>query len=232
MHKKIALLIPLLLLLTHCGLSSKQEDKYPFVLPPLPYAYNALEPYIDELTMHIHHDAHHKAYVDNLNAALKDAPELQNKTLEWLLKNLDKIQDEKTRTAVKNNGGGHWNHRFFWEIMGTQGRGEPRKLVLDAITKKFGSFEKFKEEFTAQAKKVFGSGWAWLCVDQNGDLVLLSSANQDSPISHNLQPILGLDVWEHAYYLKYQNKRPDYITSWWQVVNWDKVEQNYTKAVK
>lgn len=222
----------LIVLLLPCLGIQAQDRKYPFVLPDLPYEYNALEPYIDAETMKIHHNAHHKAYVDNLNAALKDNAKLQSKTLDWLLKNLDKIKDTKTRIAVRNNGGGHWNHSFFWKIMGNTKNTGPKKLVLTAIKDAFCSFDKFKEQFNTQAKKVFGSGWAWLSVDPDGKLVISSTANQDSPITQELKPILGLDVWEHAYYLKYQNKRPDYLQAWWNVINWDQVEENYKQAKK
>jgi superoxide dismutase, Fe-Mn family len=210
----------------------KKELTYKYTLPPLPYAASALEPHIDALTMEIHHDKHHQAYVDNLNKALEDHPELQTKSLAWLLKNLNTISDSATRTAVENNGGGHWNHSFFWTIMKPHGGGKPKGALAKAITKKFKTFDAFKEQFNAASKKVFGSGWAWLCVDKNGQLVIISTPNQDSPISANLTPIIGLDVWEHAYYLKYQNKRPDYITAWWNVINWDQAEKNYNDALR
>jgi len=206
--------------------------KYPYVVPPLPYAYNALEPYIDEPTMKLHHDAHHKTYVDNLNAALEKNKELQSKDLDWLLRNLDTIEDIETQTAVKNNGGGHWNHSFFWEIMSPKSEKLPKKHLLKVIKKEFGSFEKFKDQFNAAAKKVFGSGWAWLCVNKDHKLVIITTPNQESPISQGLEPILGLDVWEHAYYLKYHNKRVDYISSFWNVINWRQVEKNYNKAIQ
>ena len=204
---------------------------YPYTVPALPYAYDALEPHIDALTMQIHHDKHHKTYVDNLNEALKNAPELQTKSLVWLLKNLDSITNPATRTAIQNNGGGHWNHSFFWLIMSPKSSKKPKGSLAQAITKTFGSFDTFKEKFTAEAKKVFGSGWAWLCRDTQGKLIIISTKNQDSPISQNLTPIIGLDVWEHAYYLKYQNKRLDYITNWWNVINWDHAERTF-KATK
>jgi superoxide dismutase, Fe-Mn family len=211
---------------------SASTDKYPYSVPPLGYAYNGLEPYIDEATMKLHHDAHHKAYVDNLNAALKDQPALQEKTIEWLLQNLDKIKSTKIRTTVRNNGGGHWNHSFFWNIMQpARNKSVPTKPVLEAIKESFCSFEKFKEKFIAEAKKVFGSGWAWLCIDADKKLVIMSTSNQDTPLSNELTPILGLDVWEHAYYLKYHNKRPDYLNAWWHVVNWNQVEKNYEQAL-
>jgi len=200
-------------------------------LPPLPYAYNALEPYIDQQTMEIHHDRHHAAYVNNLNAALEGYPELQDKPLEELLRNLGALP-EAIRTAVRNNGGGHANHTLFWEIIGPGGGGEPRGELAQAVDKTFGSFAKFKEEFSKAAATRFGSGWAWLVVDQDGNLAIVSTPNQDTPLSEGKTPILGLDVWEHAYYLKYQNKRPDYIAAWWNVVDWDKVNARYLAARK
>ncbi len=208
---------------------AKETLIYPFVLPPLPYAYNALEPHIDTLTMEIHHTKHHKKYVDELNSALKDYPELHTKTLEELLKDLDAIP-ESIRTAVRNNAGGHYNHSFFWKIMSPDGGGEPQGELLEKMNKYFNDFKSFKEQFTAAAKKVFGSGWAWLCSDKKGDLLVTTTGNQDSPISQGLVPLLGLDVWEHAYYLKYQNRRPEYIDAWWNVVNWKLVEANFKKV--
>ncbi len=197
-------------------------------LPPLPYAYNALEPHIDELTMQIHHDRHHATYVNNLNAALEGHPELQNKPLNELLASLDSVP-ESIRTAVRNNGGGHANHTLFWEIMSPNGGGQPTGALADAINSTFGSFENFKAEFTKAATGRFGSGWAWLVVD-NGKLAITSTPNQDNPIMEGKTPILGLDVWEHAYYLKYQNKRPDYIAAWWNVVNWAEVNKRFEAA--
>ncbi|MFO7171391.1 MAG: superoxide dismutase [Bacillota bacterium] len=202
-----------------------------FSLPPLPYDYNALEPYIDEQTMRIHHDKHHAAYVNNLNAALEQAPELQNLSIEELLRNIDKVP-ENIRTAVRNNGGGHANHTLFWEILSPQGGGEPTGELADAIAATFGSFEKFKEEFSKAAANRFGSGWAWLVVDQEGKLQVYSTANQDSPYMEGHTPILGLDVWEHAYYLKYQNRRPEYIAAFWNIVNWPEVARRYAAARK
>ena len=204
---------------------------YPFTLPLLPYAYDALEPHIDARTMEIHHQKHHQSYVDNLNAALKDQSDLQKKTLIELLTSLESLP-KSVQEAVRNQGGGHYNHSFFWPIMKKNGGGKPNPELLKAIESTFGSFEKFQELFNATAKKVFGSGWAWLCIDKKGGLVVIPTHNQDCPISQGLQPILGLDVWEHAYYLKYQNKRPDYITAWWHVINWDKVDEHYKKAQK
>lgn len=201
-----------------------------FVLPPLPYAYDALEPHIDAKTMEIHYTKHHQAYVDNLNAALKNLPDAQKKALEDLLLSLDSLP-ESVRTAVRNNGGGHYNHSLFWKMMKPNGGGMPQSSLAKAIDSTFGSFDKFKEQFNDAAKKVFGSGWAWLCVDKNGKLIIHSEPNQDAPIMHGFTPILGLDVWEHAYYLKYQNKRVDYIGAWWNVVNWDFAQELYEKAI-
>lgn len=226
---RILVALVTLLLLPSCY-SYSDQVKYPYTVPALPYAYNALEPHIDELTMRIHHDKHHQAYVDNLNAALQNQPTLQNKSLDWLLTHLDTITDQATRTTVTNNAGGHWNHSFFWTIMKPNGGGLPKGTLSDAINKTFGGFDNFKSLFNAEAKKVFGSGWAWLCIDANNQLVIISTKNQDCPLSNGLTPIIGLDVWEHAYYLKYQNKRPDYINAWWHVINWDQAEHNYTKS--
>ncbi len=199
-------------------------------LLPLPYAYDSLEPHIDEQTMRIHHDKHHQAYVNNLNTALEKHPELQDKSVEELLKNLNAIPED-IRTAVRNNGGGHANHSLFWLIMGPHG-GEPSGKLANAINATFGSFESFKEQFSNAAATRFGSGWAWLSVDASGKLVVTSTPNQDSPLSEGLTPILGLDVWEHAYYLKYQNRRGDYIGAWWNVVNWDEVASRHEMALK
>ncbi len=198
-------------------------------LPPLPYDYNALEPYIDEQTMRIHHDKHHQAYVTNLNAALENYPELAGKAVEELLRNLELIP-EGIRTAVRNNGGGHANHTMFWLWMKPNGGGEPTGALAEAIGAAFGSFAEFKDGFSKAALTRFGSGWAWLSVDQKGGLVISSTPNQDTPLSEGMVPILGLDVWEHAYYLKYQNRRADYIEAWWSVVNWDEVARRYAEA--
>lgn len=199
-----------------------------FELPALPYAANALEPHIDEATMNIHHDRHHKTYVDNLNAALEGQAEFESKSLEDLLTNLEALP-ENIRTAVRNNGGGHANHSLFWEILKPGGSNEPTGEVAERINSKFGSLDAFKEEFANAAKGRFGSGWAWLVVN-NGELEVTSTPNQDNPVSEGKTPILGLDVWEHAYYLNYQNKRPDYINAFWNVVNWDEVEKRYNEA--
>ncbi len=201
----------------------------PFSLPPLPYSFDALEPHIDSKTMEIHHDKHHGAYVTNLNKALESAPQLANASIEDLLaNNLAKVP-ENIRTAVRNNGGGHINHTMFWEIMGPQAGGEPGGKLADAIKSSFGSFAAFKEKFAAAGVGRFGSGWAWLLKDSSGKLEITSTANQDSPVMEGKAPVMGLDVWEHAYYLKYQNRRPDYIASWWNVVNWKEVEKRFAK---
>ena len=197
----------------------------PFTLPPLPYSNDALEPHIDARTMEIHHDKHHQAYVNNLNAAIEKAPELANKSLDDLMRSINSVP-EAVRTAVRNNGGGHWNHSMFWEIMGPKKGGEPSGKLADAIKSSFGDFSKFKEQFAAAAAGRFGSGWAWLVKD-GGKLAITSTPNQDNPLMDGKTPILGLDVWEHAYYLKYQNKRPDYVTAWWNVVNWDAVAKRF-----
>lgn len=193
-------------------------------LPALPYAYNALEPYIDARTMEIHHTKHHQTYIDKLNAALSKYPELADKPVEELLKDLNAVPED-IRTAVRNHGGGHYNHSMFWKIMAPNAGGQPSGKLAEMITAKFGSFDKFKEEFNTAAANRFGSGWAWLSIDKAGSLVVTSTANQDSPLSDGLKPILGLDVWEHAYYLNYQNRRPDYMNAWWNVVNWSEVEK-------
>jgi len=194
----------------------------PFTLPALPYAYDALEPHIDARTMEIHHTKHHQAYVNNLNAALEKAPQLEGKSLDDLMRGINSVP-ETVRTAVRNNGGGHWNHSMFWELMGPSKGGEPRGKIGDSIKSSFGDFAKFKEQFAAAAAGRFGSGWAWLIDEGNGRLSITSTPNQDNPLMEGKKAILGLDVWEHAYYLKYQNKRPDYVAAWWNVVNWDSV---------
>ena len=193
-------------------------------LPPLPYVFDALEPHIDARTMEIHHGKHHQTYVNNLNAALEKAPELQNRSLDELLSDLGAVP-ESIRTAVRNNGGGHWNHSMFWQIMAPNAGGEPSGAVADAIRESFGEFGKFKEQFAAAAAGRFGSGWAWLIVDRSGRLTIDSTPNQDTPVMDGRHAVLGLDVWEHAYYLKYQNRRADYVTAWWSVVNWPEVEK-------
>jgi Fe-Mn family superoxide dismutase len=197
----------------------------PFTLPPLPYANDALEPHIDARTMEIHHTKHHQAYVNNLNAAIEKAPELQGKSLDDLMRGINSVP-ESVRTAVRNNGGGHWNHSMFWELMGPGKGGEPSGKLADAIKSAFGDFAKFKEQFAAAATGRFGSGWAWLLNDR-GKLSITSTPNQDNPLMDGKTAVLGLDVWEHAYYLKYQNRRPDYITAWWNTVNWDAVAKRF-----
>jgi Fe-Mn family superoxide dismutase len=195
-------------------------------LPPLPYPTNALEPHIDAQTMEIHHDKHHGAYVNNLNAALEKAPELANKSLDDLLRNLNSVP-EAVRTAVRNNGGGHWNHTQFWRTMSPNGGGEPTGKLADAIRAAFGDFEKFKEAFNAAGAGRFGSGWVWL-VNDGGKLTITSTPNQDNPLMDGKPaPILGNDVWEHAYYLKYQNRRPEYLKAWWNTVDWAEVGRRY-----
>jgi superoxide dismutase, Fe-Mn family len=201
-----------------------------YTLPPLPYSFDALEPYIDAKTMEIHHDKHHNAYVTNLNKALESSPDLQKLSIEELLAHLGNVP-ENIRTAVRNNGGGHLNHSMFWKLMKKGGGGEPSGDLGGAITKAFGSFADFKTKFAQAATTRFGSGWAWLLV-KDGKLAIESTANQDNPIMDGGKGVLGLDVWEHAYYLKYQNKRPDYIEAWWSVVNWAQVADNFTAARK
>jgi Fe-Mn family superoxide dismutase len=197
-----------------------------FTLPPLPYAPDALEPHIDKLTMEIHHGKHHNAYVTNLNKALESAPALSHKTLEELLANNCAIVPENIRTAVRNNGGGHINHSMFWKIMGPSGGGAPVGNVAQAIVGAFGSFDAFKEKFNAAGVGRFGSGWAWLLKTASG-VEIISTANQHSPIMEGKNPVFGCDVWEHAYYLKYQNRRPDYLAAWWNVVNWKEIEDRF-----
>ncbi|MFC4356134.1 superoxide dismutase [Chryseomicrobium palamuruense] len=199
-----------------------------FELPKLPYEYDALEPHIDKETMNIHHTKHHNTYITNVNNALEGHADLSSKSVEELIANLDAVPED-IRTAVRNNGGGHANHSLFWEILSPNGGGQPTGELAEAIDSKFGSFDAFKEEFAKAATTRFGSGWAWLSVS-NGELEVSSTPNQDSPIMEGKTPLLGLDVWEHAYYLNYQNRRPDYISSFWNVVNWDEVSQRYASA--
>jgi len=201
-----------------------------FSLPPLPYDYSALEPHIDEQTMRIHHDKHHGAYVNNLNAALEAHSGLQAKSVEELIANLDALP-EAIRMPVRNNGGGHVNHTMFWEIMAPGGAGEPSGALAEGITKAFGDFTQFKEQFAKACTGRFGSGWAWLTVDR-GVLAIESTPNQDTPRMSGKTPVLGCDVWEHAYYLKYQNRRPDYVAAWWNVVNWTEVGKRFAAATK
>jgi Fe-Mn family superoxide dismutase len=200
----------------------------PYQLPALPYGFDALEPHIDAKTMEIHHDKHHATYVNKLNEALASHPDLQAKTVEDLLRGFDSVP-EAIRIAVRNHGGGHANHSLFWEIMGPHGGGAPAGDLADALTQGFGSFEAFKEKLTNAAANQFGSGWGWLVVS-GGKLEVIAKPNQDSPLIEGKTPILGIDVWEHAYYLKYQNRRPDYLAAWWNTVNWPAVAQRYGKA--
>ncbi|MCD5180192.1 superoxide dismutase [Enterococcus faecalis] len=199
-----------------------------YTLPELPYAYDALEPYIDVETMHLHHDKHHNTYVTNLNAAIEKHPELGEKSVEDLISDMNAIPED-IRTVVRNNGGGHANHTFFWEIMAPNAGGQPTGAIKEAIDETFGSFDEMKAAFKTAATGRFGSGWAWLVVN-NGKLEITSTPNQDSPLMDGQTPVLGLDVWEHAYYLKYKNVRPDYIEAFWNVVNWDKVNELFAAA--
>jgi len=201
-----------------------------FQLPSLPYAFDALEPHIDAKTMEIHHDKHHNAYVTNLNAALEKFPNLQSKSIEALLNEINNVPEE-IRAAVRNNGGGHMNHTMFWQMMAPKAGGEPTGALADAINKSFGSFATFKEQFAKAGMGRFGSGWAWL-INTDGKLSIESTANQDQPIMNGKSAILGIDVWEHAYYLKYQNRRADYIAAWWNVVNWAEVTKRFAAAKK
>lgn len=198
-----------------------------FELPPLPYASNALEPYIDQQTMEIHHGKHHNAYVTNLNAAIEKHPDLATHSLEALLADDLAAVPDDIKTAVRNNGGGHHNHSLFWTILKVNENGQPTGAVAEEITKKFGSYDNFKAEFKKAATGRFGSGWAWLVADRDGAVSITSTANQDSPIMSGYTPLLGLDVWEHAYYLKYQNRRPDYVEAFFNLINWDEVERRY-----
>lgn len=200
-----------------------------FELPPLPYAEDALEPNIDARTMSIHHDKHHAGYTKNLNAALEGHSEWQNKSIEEILRNIDQVP-ESIRTAVRNNGGGYANHSLFWKAMSPNGGGQPSGDLANAIEQTFGSFDEFKEKFSSTAAGQFGSGWGWLVVKDDGSLDVYSTPNQDSPYMQGDTPILGVDVWEHAYYLNYQNRRGDYIENWWNTVNWDQVTKNYKAA--
>ncbi|MEA5569791.1 superoxide dismutase [Calothrix sp. UHCC 0171] len=200
-------------------------------LPPLPYAYEALEPHIDAATMRFHHDKHHATYVKNLNAALEKHPKLKNISVEEMVRNLNSVPED-VRNVVRNNGGGHINHAMFWRIMKPNGGGEPTGAIAPAIQENFGSFANFKKRFNEEGSKRFGSGWVWLVRDQNGKLEVVSTANQDSPLAAGKYPIMGNDVWEHAYYLKYQNRRADYLDAWWNVLNWDEINQRFADAVK
>jgi Fe-Mn family superoxide dismutase len=211
-------------------LRADDEKKAGFTLPKLPYEFDALEPTIDAKTMEIHHDRHHKAYVDNLNKALAGNNELLSKPIDEILRDLNTVP-ENVRQAVINNGGGHSNHSMFWEIMGPKGGGKPSGDLATALDEAFGTFDKFQAALSTAAITRFGSGWGWLVLE-GGKLKVLSTGNQDSPLSKGQLPVLGIDVWEHAYYLKYQNKRPDYVKAWWNVVNWENVNERYNKAKK
>ncbi len=204
-----------------------EELPVPFELPPLPYAYNALEPHIDEQTMRIHHDKHHGTYVTNLNAALEKHPQLSGKSIDDLVRGINSVPED-IRTAVRNNGGGHVNHTMFWEIMAPNAGGGPKGALADAINSTFGGFDAFKDQFNKAALGRFGSGWAWL-VDAGGTLAIESTPNQDNPMMEGKKPVMGLDVWEHAYYLKYQNRRADYCGAWWNVVNWDAIAKRFAR---
>jgi len=200
-----------------------------FEVPPLPYDYNALEPYIDTQTMQLHHDKHHAAYVNNLNNALQAHAQLASWTVEDLVRRINEVP-ESIRTAVRNNAGGHINHSMFWQIMKPNGGGEPTGELGSAIQQAFGSFDQFKAAFNDAGVKRFGSGWTWLVLDRGGKLQVISTANQDSPLMDGMFPVMGNDVWEHAYYLKYQNRRPDYLAAWWNVVNWDEIARRYQQG--
>lgn len=212
------------------NVAAKEAPVYPFKLTPLPYPFDALEPFIDARTMEIHHDKHHAAYVNNLNKALEGAADLQKKSVDELVKNLSAVP-ENIRNAVRNNAGGDWNHAMFWAIMKKGGGGEPKGDLAKALTDAFGSFAGFKEKLSAAGMGRFGSGWAWLVV-RNGKLAIESTANQDNPMSDGGKPVMGVDVWEHAYYLKYQNRRNEYLEAWWNVANWDEIAARYDAARK
>jgi superoxide dismutase, Fe-Mn family len=201
-----------------------------YELPPLPYDYNALEPYIDAETMHLHHDKHHQAYVNNLNTALQGQSQFENMSVDDLMRNINSVPDS-IRTAVRNNGGGHANHSMYWQIMKPNGGGAPTGDLANAINSAFGSFDQFKAAFNDAGAKRFGSGWAWLVIGSDGKLAVTSSANQDSPLMEGQYPVMGNDVWEHAYYLKYQNRRPEYLAAWWNVVNWDEIAKRYAQGM-
>lgn len=213
------------------GSALSAQAKDPFSLPALPYTVDALEPHIDAQTMTIHHGKHHAAYVTNLNTAVKSQPSLAGKSLEDLLGNLNAVP-EAVRTAVRNNGGGHANHSLFWQIMKKNGGGQPKGELLSAIEKKFGTFDKFKTELNGAGTRQFGSGWAWLSVDKSRQLVLSATPNQDNPWMVGQTPVVGVDVWEHAYYLRYQNRRADYLAAWWNTLDWDAIAARYAAAIK
>ncbi len=227
MNKAIALLT--VLLIYHNNVTI-EELKYPYSLPTLDYSYRALSPHIDTKTMTTHVTKHHQKYVDNLNKALESYPELHGQTIDQLLYSIKK-HPKPLRQALRNNGGGHYNHSLFWKMMSPQ-KSEPTGSLLEAIKNSFGSIDQFKKKFSQAALSVFGSGWAWLCLDDKGKPVIITTYNQDSPTMDGLIPLLGLDVWEHAYYLKYQNRRPDYITAWWNVVNWPYVQERFERFLR
>jgi Fe-Mn family superoxide dismutase len=210
--------------------TSYSENSMAYELPPLSYPFNALEPHIDAKTMEIHHDKHHQAYITNANKALDGHPDLAAKPVDELLADLSKIP-ESIRTVLRNNAGGHSNHSFFWKIIGPNAGGTPKGKLAEAISSTFGGFDQFKEELQKAAIGRFGSGWAWLVVNKEGKLQIISTANQDTPISEGLKPVVGVDVWEHSYYLLYQNRRPDYLKAWWNVVNWNQAEKNFEAAL-
>jgi Fe-Mn family superoxide dismutase len=218
------------LVLAPLGVRAQEEKGKEFKLPPLPYAYDALEPYIDAETMHIHHDAHHKAYVDNLNKALASHPDIARQGIVDILANIQSVP-ENIRTAVLNNGGGHANHTMFWQIMGPKAGGKPAGELARAIDEAFGGFDAFQKQLSEAGIRQFGSGWGWLVLSE-GKLKVHSTPNQNSPYLKHEHPIMGIDVWEHAYYLKYRNKRPEYVKQWWNVVNWDTVAERYNRAKK
>ena len=201
-----------------------------FTLPDLPYDYDALAPFISADIQHLHHDKHHRTYVDNLNKAIEKHPEWGNKSIEELIRNLSQVPED-IRTVVRNHGGGHYNHSLFWEMMAPKKNQQPSGTLLDKIQHAFGDVETFRKQFSEQAVKVFGSGWEWLVIDK-GELKLMSTPNQDSPVTQGFTPVLGLDVWEHAYYLQYYNKRPDYVEAWWNIVNWDDVAKRLDQALQ
>ena len=209
---------------------AEDEIQGPFELPPLPYDYNALEPYIDAETMMFHHDKHHAGYTKNLNKAVSQYPELASKSAEDILREIDSVPEDVSST-IRNNGGGYVNHKMFWEIMTPNGGGQPTGAIAEAITATFGSFEIFQEQFNEAGKKQFGSGWAWLVLDKEQKLKVMGTPNQDSPFMEGMYPIMGNDVWEHAYYLKYRNKRDEYLQNWWNVLNWDEINQRYQQAI-
>jgi Fe-Mn family superoxide dismutase len=207
----------------------QKKEGIMFTLPDLPYDFNALEPYIDAKTMEIHHGKHHQAYIDNLNKALEKAPALQGRTIEEIVADLNSAPEE-VQTAVRNHGGGHYNHSLFWKVMTGNGGGQPEGELLERINSSFGSFDGFKDKFAQAAISRFGSGWGWLSVDRKGELVVHSTPNQDTPLMEGFKPILGVDVWEHAYYLLYQNRRPEYVENFWKVINWEQVAKNLRAA--